>query len=160
MSTFQSVLGSFLRLSPIVGGVALLVWRVRETRVPISARAILLPPLGMSTGLGMFLWPPMRIPWLWAGAALACGLLILSWPLVRSSRLERREGLVYLKRSRAFLAILLGLLGVRLLLHDYIGHLISARQTASLFYLLAFGMILRWRTGMFLQFRRLVAGAG
>lgn len=156
---YQSVLGPLLRLSPILGGVALLAWRVRETRVPISARAILAPPLGMSTGLLMFLWPPMRVPWTWALAAFGLGLLALSWPLARSSRLEARSDGVYLRRSRAFLAILLGLLAVRLLLHDYVGHLISPRQTASVFYLLALGMILRWRTGMYRQFRRLAPGA-
>lgn len=151
----QSVLRQLLRLSPIVGGVAVLLWRVRETRVPVTVPAIVVPPLGMSTGLLMFLWPPMRIPWTWAVGAVALGWAVLAWPLVRSSRLEVRDGEIYLKRTRAFLAILLGLLGVRLLLHDYVGHLVSARQTASLFYLLALGMVARWRTGMYRQFRRL-----
>jgi membrane protein CcdC involved in cytochrome C biogenesis len=49
--------------------------------------------------------------------------------------------------------ILLGLLAVRLLLHDYIGHLISPLQTAAVFFLLAFGMIVRWRLGMYRDFR-------
>ena len=53
-------------------------------------------------------------------------------------------------------AILLGLLGLRLALHDYIGHLISPLQTAAVFFLLAFGMIVRWRSDMYRQYRRLV----
>ena len=40
--------------------------------------------------------------------------------------------------------------------HESIGHLISPMQTASVFYLLAFGMIVRWRTTMYRQFRALV----
>lgn len=155
---YQSVLRPLLRIGPIFGGVALLAWRVRETRVPITAKAIIIPPVAMSSGFFMFLAAPTRIPWSWAVGALLFGALVLSWPLVRSSRLELRGEVAFLKRSRAFLAILLGLLGVRLLLHDYIGHLISALQTAALFYLMAFGMIVRWRVGMYLQFRRLVAG--
>jgi len=151
---YQSVVTPLLRVGPIFGGLAILAWRVRETRVPISARAIVIPPVAMSTGFFMYLWPPMRTPWSWSLVAFAFGVTVLSWPLVRSSRLERRGELVYLRRSRAFLAILLGLLAVRLLLHDYIGHLISALQTASLFYLMAFGMIVRWRVGMYLQFRQ------
>lgn len=55
-----------------------------------------------------------------------------------------------------FLAILLGLLGLRLALRDYIGHLISPLQTAAVFFLLAFGMIVRWRSDMYRQYRRLV----
>lgn len=119
----------------------------------------MLPPLGMSTGLAMFVWRPMWIPWSWAAAAFGFGFLVLSWPLARASRLEHRADGIYLRRSRAFLAILLGLLGIRLALHDWIGHLVSARQTASLFFLIAFGMILRWRAGMLRQFRVLEASA-
>jgi membrane protein CcdC involved in cytochrome C biogenesis len=52
--------------------------------------------------------------------------------------------------------ILLVLLAIRLGLHDYLGHIISPLQTASLFYLMAFGMIARWRLGMYRQYRRLV----
>jgi membrane protein CcdC involved in cytochrome C biogenesis len=138
-----------------VGGVALLAWRVRETRVPVTAKAIVVPPLAMSSAFFMFLAPQMRVPWWWAIGAFLFGLVVLSWPLLRSSRLERREGVVYLRRSRAFLAILLGLLALRLLLHDYIGHLISPLQTASLFYLMAFGMIIRWRVDLFRQYQRI-----
>jgi membrane protein CcdC involved in cytochrome C biogenesis len=61
-----------------------------------------------------------------------------------------------MQRSRAFLGILLALLAVRLLLHDYIGHLISPLQTAAVFYLLAFGMIVRWRWTMYRQYQALV----
>ena len=35
--------------------------------------------------------------------------------------------------------------------------LIDPRQTGALFYLLAFGMIVRWRAEMYAQFRRLQA---
>ncbi|MGE0440448.1 MAG: CcdC family protein [Gemmatimonadales bacterium] len=152
---YESVLRPLLRVGPVFGGIVLLAWRVRETRVPVTPAAILIPPLAMSSAFFMFLSPATRIPWSWAITALLAGFLFLSWPLVRSSRLEVRDGVVYLKRSRAFLAILLGLLAVRLQLHDYIGHLISPLQTASLFYLLAFGMIVRWRTGMYFQYHAL-----
>jgi membrane protein CcdC involved in cytochrome C biogenesis len=154
---YQGILRPLLRVGPIIGGAALLAWRVRETRVPVTVQSIVIPPLAMSSAFFMFLSPLTRVPWSWAISAFLFGLLLLSWPLVRSSRLDLRDGVVYLKRSRAFLAILLALLGVRLLLHDYIGHLISPLQTASLFYLMAFGMIVRWRAGMYRQYRRITA---
>jgi membrane protein CcdC involved in cytochrome C biogenesis len=145
-----------LRIGPIFGGIAMLMWRVRETRVPVTSKAIIIPPLAMSTGFMMFISPMMRVPPSWALGAFLVGLLALSWPLVRSTRLELRDGVVYMRRSRAFLAILLLLLAVRLALHDYIGHIISPLQTASLFYLMAFGMIARWRLVMYLQYRQIV----
>lgn len=142
-----------LRVSPIAGGIVIILWRVRETRVPVTTRSIVIPPLAMSTGFGMFFAPVMRVPWLWAVAALVAGAALLALPLVHSTRLVPREGVVYMQRSRAFLVILLVLLAIRIALHDYIGHLVSPLQTAALFYLLAFGMIVRWRLTMYRQFR-------
>lgn len=154
---YEAVLRPLLRIGPIFGGVALLAWRVRETRVPVTRKAIVIPPVAMSTGFFMFLAPMTRIPWAWAVSAVFLGALALAWPLLRSTRLEPRDGVVYMRRSRAFLWILLGLLAIRLLLHDYIGHLISPLQTAAVFYLLAFGMIVRWRWEMYGQYQALVA---
>jgi membrane protein CcdC involved in cytochrome C biogenesis len=152
---YEPILRPALRIGPLFGGVALLAWRVRETRVPLSVRAIVIPPLAMSTGFFMFVSPLTHIPWSWAAGSLLLGLLVLAWPLVRSSRLTVRDGTVYMQRSRAFLWILLGLFAVRLLAHDWIGHLISPLQTASVFYLMAFGMIAHWRVAMYLEFRKI-----
>ena len=44
---------------------------------------------------------------------------------------------------------------MRLPLRDYIGHLMPPRQTAALV-VLAFGMILRWRVGMYRDFKKLM----
>ena len=153
---FATVLRPALRLAPILGGVAVLLWRVRETRVPVTAKSLIIPPLGMSTGLGMFFVRAARVPWSWAITSLVVGALVLSWPLLHSSRLEVRADGVYMKRSRTFLWVLLGLFSVRLLLHDYIGHLISPMQTAAVFFLMAFGMIVVWRATLFLSYRRII----
>lgn len=155
--SFTEISSVFLRVAPVVGGVAIIAWRLHETRSPVTARKILLPPLGMSTGFAMFVVPSMRIDWTWALVAFLVGFLILSYPLVRSSSLERRGGEVLMRRSNGFLLILLGLLGLRLSLHKYVGELISARQTAAVFFILAFGMILRWRALMYVRYRELTA---
>jgi membrane protein CcdC involved in cytochrome C biogenesis len=62
-----------------------------------------------------------------------------------------------MRRSRSFIAILLGLAALRLALRQYVGQIISPQQTAGLFYILAFGMIVRWRTMMWVQYRRLMS---
>lgn len=141
----------------IAGGVAVLGWRVRETRRPVSPQSIVIPPLGMSTGFCMFLAPMMRVPWSWAVVAFLVGAFVLWYPLARSSSLTWHEEQVVMRRSPAFLMILLGLLIVRLALHDYLEHVISPQQTAAVFFILAFGMILRWRTAMYVSYRRLRA---
>lgn len=156
---YGAIVRPVLRLSPIVGGVVILLWRVRETRVPVTKKTILIPPLAMSTGFCMFFAPIMRVPWWWAVASLLLGAFVLALPLLHSTRLEPRDGVVYMQRSRAFLWILLGLLAARLALHDYIGHVISPLQTAAVFYLLAFGMIVRWRWMMYRQYTTITATA-
>jgi membrane protein CcdC involved in cytochrome C biogenesis len=143
-------------LAPIAGGAAVLIWRFHETRTPVTARKIVIPPLAMSTGFGMFLVPAMRVPWTWALTAFVLGALVLSIPLIKSSRLERHGDQVLMRRSNGFLLILLGLLAVRIVLHDWVGNYLSAGQTAGVFFVLAFGMILRWRVGMYRRYRELV----
>jgi membrane protein CcdC involved in cytochrome C biogenesis len=118
-------------------------------------RKIVGPPLGMSTGLSLFLVPEARVPWTWAAAALLLGALVLAIPLARTTALVRRGDVVVMQRSRAFLWILLGIVVVRLALRTYVEQILSPMQTGGLFFLLAFGMILRWRVTMLLAYRRL-----
>jgi membrane protein CcdC involved in cytochrome C biogenesis len=117
-----------------------------------------LPPLAMSTGFAMFLRPEFRVSWLRAVAAFATGALVLAYPLLRTTRLARQGDAVVMRRSRAFLAILLGLVALRLALRDYVGHVLPLSQTAGIFFVLAFGMIVRWRAWMLAEYRRLTAG--
>jgi membrane protein CcdC involved in cytochrome C biogenesis len=145
----------FGTVASLVGAAVMFAWRVRETTRPITTRAIVLPPLAMSTGFGMFVMPAMRVPPLWGAAAFAVGALVLSYPLVRTSHLERQGDAVMMRRSRAFIAVLLVLLGLRLGLRRYLDHLISPLQTAALFYLLAFGMIVAWRAWMYRCYRQI-----
>jgi membrane protein CcdC involved in cytochrome C biogenesis len=145
----------------IAGAGGVLVWRIRETSRPITMPKIIIPPLGMSTGFAMFFYPPARVPLLWAAIALAAGALLFYYPLARSSHLTlTAAGTVFLQRSKAFLWILLGLVVVRFALRGYVEQYVSPIQTGALFFLLAFGMIARWRVGMLIAYRRLVAASG
>ena len=141
----------------VAGAATVMAWRVRETTRPVSVRSIVIPPLGMSTGFMMFVAPEMRLPLSWAAAAFLAGALVFSWPLARSSRLERRGDVIVLRRSRAFLLIILGLFAVRFALREWIDRVISPLQTGALFFVLAFGMILVWRLRMLREYRILAA---
>ncbi len=144
-------------VAAVVGAAVILAWRVQETRSPVTERKIIIPPLGMSTGLAMFLVPQLRIPFTWALCALLSGAVFLAYPLIRTTELTRTGDLVMLSRGRAFLWILLGLVVIRLSARAYIGTFINPMQTASVFFLLAFGMILRWRAAMWVQYRKLIS---
>lgn len=143
-------------LITLAAGFAVIVLRLKASNRPTSLRKIVIPPLGMSTGMMMFAAPETRVPWLWGLTAFAVGALLFSVPLIRSTKLKRVGGDIVMMRSKAFLWIIIGMLAVRVALHDWVEHYISMVQTASLFYLLAFGMIVTWRAAMlrtFLQLR-------
>ncbi len=142
-------------IGSLVGGAAVLAWRIRETQRPVTAVKILAPPLGMTTGFSMFLVPQTRVPFAWGLAAFLVGALFLSYALVPASALTRHGDAILLRRSRAFLVILLALVAVRLAARSYVEKYVDAVQTGSLFFLLAYGMLLPWRVVMFLRYRTL-----
>ena len=153
MMQLQTVFGS---AASLIGAGGIIAWRFHETRRAVKVRGIVLPPLGMATGFAMFAAPQMRIPVSWALIAFLLGAGIFAVPLARTSRLERDGDAIMMRRSPAFLAILLVLVAIRFALRSYIDQFISPLQTGALFFVLAFGMILRWRLGMLLEYRRLV----
>ena len=143
-------------ISSVVGAIVVLMWRVRETRRPVSAKSIIIPPLGMATGFSMFIVPMFRVPLTWGIGAFVAGAIALAYPLMRTSRLVREGDAVMLQRSNVFFAVLILLAGIRIGARSYFDHILTVQQTAGLFFVLAFGMILRWRTQMFLEYRALV----
>jgi membrane protein CcdC involved in cytochrome C biogenesis len=147
-------------LGSLVGAALVMAWRVRETKTPVSAKKLLIPPAAMSTGFLMFLAPQMRVPWTWGLCAFAAGALLLSYPLIHTSRLARQGDVVVMQRSRAFLFIIAGLFVLRLALRQYVEQYVSLQQTAALFFVLAFGMLLPWRVTMYLRYRRLTPQPG
>jgi membrane protein CcdC involved in cytochrome C biogenesis len=88
--------------------------------------------------------------------AFLTGALGLAYPLLRTSRLVRQGDTVMAKRSRAFFVVIILLAGIRIGARSYLDTVLSVQQTGALFFILAFGMIVRWRTEMFLQYRALI----
>ena len=142
----------------LLSAAAILVWRVHESRRPVTVRRLVIPPLGMSTGFSMFAVHAFRIPWMWGVASFALGAAVFAQPIIATSRLTREGDVIMMRRSPWFVAIILVLAALRLALRDYVGTLISPQQTAGIFFVLAFGMIVRWRSSLFLQYRLLTSG--
>ncbi|TGB04661.1 CcdC family protein [Halobacillus salinus] len=147
----------WLIASSIVGAImatGMIFIRLRAAKKPASVKKIILPPLFMSTGALMFVVPVFRVSFSQVLEALAVGV-IFSIFLIRTSRFEVRDGDIYLKPSKAFIGILFGLLGLRIVLKLVIGQTISFGETSGMFFLLAFGMILSWRLAMLKEYIRL-----
>jgi membrane protein CcdC involved in cytochrome C biogenesis len=142
-------------VAALAGAVAVFVWRIQEGRSAVTLRKIVIPPLGMATGFCMFVVPLFRVPLIWALGAFLLGAVVLAYPLLATSRLERDGDQIMMKRSGAFFGVVIALAAIRLAAHTYLDQLISVEQTAALFFVLAFGMILRWRMSMLFEYRAL-----
>jgi membrane protein CcdC involved in cytochrome C biogenesis len=144
-------------VASVAGLAGVLVWRVREGRTAVTSRKILIPPIGMATGFSMFIVPAFRVPLTWAIAAFLIGAIALAYPLLLTSSLQRDGDVIMMKRSGAFFAVVIALAAIRYLARGYFDSILSIEQTGGLFFILAFGMILRWRMSMFRQYRALAA---
>ncbi|UFU01135.1 cytochrome c biogenesis protein CcdC [Radiobacillus kanasensis] len=142
-----TVVGAFMAISMIFV-------RLKASRKPTSALRIILPPLFMSTGALMFLFPVFRVEWTQVLEAFCVGA-IFSIFLIRSSQFQIKDKAIYLVPSKQFVFILIGLLIVRILLKLIVGHTISVGETSGMFFLLAFGMIITWRSAMLIKYSKM-----
>ncbi|UII57523.1 cytochrome c biogenesis protein CcdC [Cytobacillus spongiae] len=128
--------------------------RMRAAKKPATAKKIILPPIFMSTGALMFVFPMFRVTPLEIVEAAGVGMLF-SILLIKTSKFEIRDNEIYLKRSRAFIFILIGLLIVRIIAKLVLSSSIDYGELSGMFWILAFGMIVPWRIAMYLNFRKI-----
>src|SRR5690625_4989668 len=146
-----------LILSTIVAAVmatTMILVRARASEKPASIKKIILPPLFMSTGALMFLFPMFRVPISDVIEALLVGIFF-SFFLIKFSKFEIKNNEIYLVPSKAFIFILFGLLILRIIIKLIIGSNISFGETSGMFFLLGFGMIFTWRIAMLIQYLKL-----
>ncbi|HJV45554.1 MAG TPA: cytochrome c biogenesis protein CcdC [Bacillota bacterium] len=136
----------------IMAGLVIII-RLKKSKEPTSMKKIILPPLFMSTGFSMFFYPTMQVHLLYAIESLIIGM-VLSIPLILTSNFEVKGREIFLKRSKSFIFILLGLFILRTIVKVYIGEQISYYETAGLFYILAVGMIFPWRLAMLYKYKQ------
>jgi membrane protein CcdC involved in cytochrome C biogenesis len=144
-------------LVSLVGLAGVLAWRVREGRSAVTLKKIVMPPLGMATGFCMFFVPAFRVPLLWGLGAFLTGAVLFAYPLLLTSDLHLQNGVIMMKRSSAFFAVIVVLAVARYFARGFFDRFLTLEQTGALFYLLAFGMILRWRAKLFFAYRTLTA---
>lgn len=130
--------------------------RMKETERPVNAKKIILPPIFMSTGALMFLFPIFQVTRNELIEALAAGMLF-SILLIKTSKFEVRGDQIYIQRSKAFIFILIGLMLIRLIAKLILGTSIEVGVMGGIFFLLAFGMIVPWRVAMYYQYKKVKA---
>src|SRR5690625_315341 len=89
--------------------------RARASEKPASIKKIILPPLFMSTGALMFLFPMFRVPISDVIEALLVGIFF-SFFLIKFSRFEIKNNEIYLVLAEEFIFILFCVLMFRIIM--------------------------------------------
>ena len=134
--------------------VAVMFIRIKSSAKPATAKRIILPPIFMSTGALMFFVPMFRVTGAEFLEAITVGMFFSIF-LIKTSKFEIRGNDIYLKRSKAFVFILIGLLVLRIGMKTILSSSIDYGSLSGMFWILAFGMIVPWRVAMYLSFRKL-----
>ncbi|MFJ7976583.1 CcdC family protein [Peribacillus sp. JNUCC 23] len=134
--------------------ITVLIVRLKAAKKPVNLKKIILPPIFMSTGALMFMFPMFRLTGVEVLEAVLVGM-VFSIFLIKTSSFEVRNNEIYIKRSKAFAFILIGLLIVRLVAKWLLSSSIDVGQLGGMFFLLAFAMIVPWRISMYLQYRKI-----
>ncbi|WWL78900.1 CcdC protein domain-containing protein [Bacillus altitudinis] len=134
--------------------VAVMFIRIKSSAKPATAKKIILPPIFMSTGALMFFVPMFRVTGAEFLEAITVGMFFSIF-LIKTSKFEIRGNEIYLKRSKAFMFILIGLLVLRIGMKTILSSSIDYGALSGMFWILAFGMIVPWRVAMYLSFRKL-----
>ncbi|WP_042356167.1 CcdC family protein [Bacillus rubiinfantis] len=135
-------------------GFFVLFVRMKAAKKPTSVKKIILPPFFMSTGALMYFVPQFRLTPAEILEAVTVGMLF-SILLIKTSKFEIRDNDIYLKRSKAFIFILVGLLVIRLVMKSILSSTIDVGQLSGMFFLLAFSMIVPWRIAMYRSYMKL-----
>ncbi|WP_456270553.1 DUF1453 family protein [Bacillus sp. AK130] len=138
----------------VVMAVIVMAVRIKSSEKPATAKKIILPPIFMSTGALMFLFPMFHVTGAEFLEALTVGM-IFSIFLIKTSKFEIRDDKIYIKRSKSFVFILIALLVIRIAMKSILSTTIDYGALSGMFWILAFGMIVPWRIAMFLSFIKL-----
>ncbi|MDF2557455.1 MAG: rane protein involved in cytochrome biosis [Bacillales bacterium] len=133
-------------------------FRLKNTKKPVkNAKSIIIPPFGMAMGFSMFIFAPaLRPTWTEIIYAVIAGVLCSVF-LIKTSKFEVRENQIYLQRSKLFFIVLIGLVLIRYLAKFILStsYQLDAGEMSGMFFILAFSMILPWRIGMLIGYKKI-----
>ena len=155
---FDAIPSQILLLVTSVGAIFMAVFvmfiRLRSQKKPVNEKKIIIPPIAMSTGALMFIFEDFRVAPIQILEASALGI-VFSLVLISTSKFEVRDQDIYMKRSKAFVFILVGLLVLRILLKLIFSNSLDVGELGGMFFILAWSMIIPWRLAMLVQFKKL-----
>lgn len=141
-------------IAAVIMALGVFAIRMKASKKPATLKKIILPPIFMSTGALMYVFEPFRLTGIEIIEAVLLGMFFSIF-LIMTSRFEIKDEQIYIKRSKAFVFVLLGLIVVRTLLKFILSSSIDIGEIGGMFFLIAFSMIVPWRLSMYYQYKKL-----
>ena len=141
-------------IAAVIMALGVFAIRMKASKKPATLKKIILPPVFMSTGALMYVFEPFRLTGIEMIEAVLLGMFFSIF-LIMTSRFEIKDEQIYIKRSKAFVFVLLGLIVVRTLLKFILSSSIDIGEIGGMFFLIAFSMIVPWRLSMYYQYKKL-----
>ncbi|MFJ8235978.1 CcdC family protein [Ureibacillus sp. NPDC094379] len=135
-------------------GSLVMFMRIKSQKKPVNAKKILIPPIAMSTGALMFIFEEFRVSPMQILEAMSVGI-VFSTVLIATSKFEVRDQEIFMKRSKAFFFILIGLLLVRILAKVILSSSFDVAELGGMFWILAFSMLWPWRIAMLIKYKKI-----
>ncbi|MER2000609.1 MAG: cytochrome c biogenesis protein CcdC [Lysinibacillus sp.] len=149
------VLLTVTSVGAILMAVGVMFVRIKSQNKPVTARKIIIPPIAMSTGSLMFIFEPFRISFIQVLEAAGIGIFF-SLFLIYTTKFIVRNDEIFMKRSKAFVFILVGLLIARVIMKVMLSDKLDVGELGGMFFVLAWSMIIPWRLAMLAQYKRLL----
>lgn len=156
---FSSIPSQYLligsSLFAVMMGVLVMFVRMKASNRPVSTKKIIIPPIAMSTGALMFIFEEFRVAPMQILEAMLLGVFCSIF-LIATSKFEIRGQDIFLKRSKAFFFILIGLLTFRIVAKLLFSNFLDVGELGGMFWILAFSMIVPWRIAMLVQYNKMI----
>lgn len=150
LNSIEELLFIIASIGAIIMGVIVIFIRQHASKTPLTLKKIMIPPIMMSTGAFMYIFPYFRLSWTHIVETIAIGA-IFSIVLIITTKYEVKNEQLYVKQTKAFPIILMFLLVARIALKYIFSLNTTPGEIGGMFFLLAFVMILIWRLSMYIK---------
>lgn len=150
MESIEELLFLIASIGAVIMGIVVIFVRKHASKTPLTLKKIIIPPVMMSTGALMYIFPYFRLSWIHIAETIVIGA-IFSVVLIITTKYEVKNSELYVRQTKAFPVILMGLLLARIALKYIFSLNTTPGEIGGMFFLLAFVMIGIWRLSMFIK---------
>lgn len=150
LESIEELLFLFASIGAVIMGIIVIFVRKHASKTPLTLKKIIIPPVMMSTGALMYIFPYFRLSFTHIAETVLIGA-VFSIVLIITTKYEVKNSELYVRQTKAFPIILMGLLLARIALKYIFSLTTTPGEIGGMFFLLAFVMIGIWRLSMLIK---------